>query len=1002
MPARPGRRSLLRSVPCGTAIHGGGPHRTHGVIDAAVGSAQRLDDRAAVRIEVRGRHGVGQRLQSLQRGDTEARRLGGGRGLEKARHQQGQVLKQRRGVVAGHDALQRARACQAHRRVVHAERVHEQGEPGGEVHAHEGVGRARQQCRHGDEAWLSRGTAAFELFCEGDEHRFHGALAVQAAHHKAARRRDEAAVQRKHTQGMRRLHAEARVLDQARVQRVEHLLTDRLGARQPPAGGPDPGVQGGRAHVGRRVGYALPDALERGAVGRRPLVRERTEKPVLRLRGWRHRQHGMQPGRRMRHRGSARQSDHDGGAGSVPRRRRVDAGGEGAGHLGRHVRPDEDEQVTGVLGDVRVRGDRRAAIRHEALGEVLGVLAHMRIARGHLLLHRDVQRDDHRTHVADVRRIRLACAHSLQRIPHALRKERKERGRSAQPSEGAEDDTHAQRWRLDVRRQVVQEVRHGACLDQRGMRVADRLETLERARPDVVVRAEHGALQDMRGARRVVCVHAVRHTHKGHEAAHTMHRRDGCLGREQSEERLAVQRRRGAGQHVEVRREQGPGTRRRLAHEDGQHALCGRCACVWTGADEARQHEHRIGRASGVHIAHVVDARLEDHVDVRMGRAKHADHGRERLLSDRHDGGIGGLDDIEAHVRPQVGGVSARGAGAVHGHARREGMQHIEPGGAARRAQLLEKQRIGHRGKRRRRRQTRPQRPLEVVGRDAEGIVRRRAERDGEVAEEDVVHRLRLGRLQRPRGQKRAGDAKEDEQVAWVLLAPHEPRVATHKRTAVRAVRRTHRTQRAQVALDERADHVVHEKAQGLRILAQIEAEECRRDRAGIRRHGASRRRQTTQHTQRAHTLDQHAIRLHRTILLGLERRSRRTRRHMRRLVHALRHAVAHHHGIRHLRTEKLTERAHGLARQALRRLGRHMPHHTAQERDRTRPHSVILRREGHTERLDDVEHRVRALRHSLTHRRRHRRFRAADVGVARGLHDVSGGTHPAAPLPLL
>ena len=39
-----------------------------------------------------------------------------------------------------------------------------------------------------------------------------------------------------------------------------------------------------------------------------------------------------------------------------------------------------------------------------------------------------------------------------------------------------QDDTHAQRRGLDVRRQVVQEVRHRARLDQRGMRVADRLE----------------------------------------------------------------------------------------------------------------------------------------------------------------------------------------------------------------------------------------------------------------------------------------------------------------------------------------------------------------------------------------------------------------------------------------------------------------------------------------------------------------------------------------------
>ena len=397
-------------------------------------SAQRLDDLAAVRIEVRGRHGVGQRLQRLQRSHTEARRLGRGRGVEEARHEQRQVLGERRGVLAGHDALQCARTGQAHGRVVHAERVHEQREPGGEVHADQGVRRAGQERRHGDEARLARGAAAFECLGDGDEHRFHRALAVQAAHNKAARRRDEAAVQRKHTQGMRGVHAEARVLDQACVQRIEHLLADRLGAREPSAGGPGPRVQRGRARLGRRVGDALPEALERGAVGRRPLVRERTQKPVLWQRGRRRRQHVMQPGRRIRHRGGARQSDHHGGARSIPRRGRVDVGGEGARHLGRQVRPDEDEQVARVLRDVRVRGDRRAAVRHEALRDVLGVLAHGRIARGHLLLHRDVQRDDQRTHVADVRRIRLACAHRLQRIPHAPRKEGKERACGAQPS----------------------------------------------------------------------------------------------------------------------------------------------------------------------------------------------------------------------------------------------------------------------------------------------------------------------------------------------------------------------------------------------------------------------------------------------------------------------------------------------------------------------------------------------------------------------------------------
>lgn len=115
-------------------------------------SAQRLDDLAAVRVEVRGRHGVGQRLQRLQCGHTEARRLGRGRGVEEARHEQRQVLGERRGVLAGHDALQRVRTGQAHGRVVHAERVHEQREPGGEVHADQGVRRAGQERRHGDEA----------------------------------------------------------------------------------------------------------------------------------------------------------------------------------------------------------------------------------------------------------------------------------------------------------------------------------------------------------------------------------------------------------------------------------------------------------------------------------------------------------------------------------------------------------------------------------------------------------------------------------------------------------------------------------------------------------------------------------------------------------------------------------------------------------------------------------------------------------------------------------
>ena len=368
-------------------------------------------------------------------------------------------------------------------------------------------------------------------------------------------------------------------------------------------------------------------------------------------------------------------------------------------------------------------------------------------------------------------------------------------------------------------------------------------------------------------------------------------------------------------------------------------------------------------------------------------------------------------------MAPQRVRIRLGGRAAVHGQRRIERAEHIDLGGAAARRELLEEQRHGHGRKRGRRRDARPQRLLEHVRRDVVRIVGRRAEGDGEVAKEDVEERLGLHLVHLPLEQQHARDAEQHEQVARVLFAADELRIARDKAAARRPLggvcavgRPAHREQCRAVARDERVEQTDRRVPQRLRVVAQLEGAKQRTahharvlpakvvaaERRVVVEAGAAER------EQRLEARNEHLAERERALLGLLLCADRRRGRHEVPVVVLARGRRRDLRGVGELFAEERRERADHLARE-LRVRGRRVREvhdDAAQQRHGERACGVRLGREVRAQHAHHVQQRDLLRSDIVEHRRRDVGQRALHIRRDRRLHREwqAGGGRSVAP----